>query len=255
MRAIPQAPPTIDSAAVWHDAENGSYGADLVIWEQVAERCEGPVLDLGAGTGRVALHLAARGHRVLAVERDLELVEVLRERAAARDLPVAVAHADVREFELDERFGLILAPMQLVHLLAGPAGRVRMLCAAAASLRPGGEFYAAVLDDPLPPLGPPTADTPAPLPDVREIDGWVHSSLPTEIRIAPDSITIERLRQLVSPTGRLTDEVYMVTLDRLTPATLESEAELCGMQPLPRLPIVETDDHVGSVIVRMRGPR
>lgn len=255
MTAVREMPPAVDSAAVWHDAENGSYAADLVIWEQVAERCQGPILDLGAGTGRVALHLAARGHRVVAVERDPELVEVLRGRAVAQQLPVEVAHADARDFRFDERFGLILAPMQLAHLLGGPAGRVRMLCAAAASLLPGGEFYAAVLDDPLPPLGPPTADTPAPLPDVREVDGWVHSSLPTEIRISPDSIAIERLRQLVSPDGRLSDEIYTVTLDRLTPTTLESEARLCGMRPLPRLPIVETDDHVGSVIVRMRGPR
>jgi SAM-dependent methyltransferase len=255
MTPIVEASTVIDSAAVWHDAENGSYAADLVIWEQVAGRCPGPVLDLGAGTGRVALHLAARGHRVFAVERNLELVEVLRRRAAARGLPVVVAHADARDFRLEERFGLILAPMQLAHLLGGPDGRVRMLCAAAAALLPGGEFYAAVLDDPLPPLGPPTADTPAQLLDVREIDGWVHSSLPTEIRISPESIAIERLRQLVSPDGRLSDELYTVTLDRLTPATLESEARLCGMRPLPRLPIVETDDHVGSVIVRMRGPR
>jgi SAM-dependent methyltransferase len=220
----------------------------------VAELCEGPILDLGAGTGRVALHLARRGHRVVAVDSDPELIAALGARAAALDLPVTAVSADARAFQRPAHFGLIVAPMQLVHLLGGSVGRRMMLEAVAASLRPGGEFYAALLDDPLPPLGPPTAETPPPLPDVREIDGWIHSSLPVAIRIEDGSIAIERLRQLVSPGGRLTEEADLIRLDRLTPEMLESEAEASGLEPMPRLPIVETDDHIGSVIVRLRGP-
>lgn len=253
-RPSPAAAPPIGSRAVWHDAECGAYGADLVVWERVAELCDGPILDLGAGTGRVALHLARRGHRVVAVDSDRELIAALGARAAAHDLPVRAVNADVRNFRRRSHFGLIVAPMQLVHLLGGPGGRRTMLEAVAASLRPGGEFYAALLDDPLPPLGPPAPDTPPPLPDVREVDGWVHSSLPVAIRISDEAIAIERLRQLVSPEGALTEELDLIRLDRLTPATFESEARACGLEPMPRLPIVETDDHIGSVIVRLRGP-
>ena len=251
--ATPAAPP-IGSRVVWHDAECGAYGADLVVWERVAELCDGPILDLGAGTGRVALHLARRGHQVVAVDSDPELIAALGARAAAHDLPVTAVSADVRNFQRSSHFGLIVAPMQLVHLLGGPGGRRMMLEAVAASLRPGGEFYAALLDDPLPPLGPPTPDSPPPLPDVREVDGWVHSSLPVAIRISDEAIVIERLRQLVSPEGALTEELDSIRLDRLTPAGFESEAQACGLEPMPRLPIVETDDHIGSVIVRLRGP-
>jgi SAM-dependent methyltransferase len=252
-RPSPPAAPPIGSSVVWHDAECGAYGADLVVWERVAELCAGPILDLGAGTGRVALHLARRGHRVVAVDRAPELTAALGARAAAHDLPVTAVTADVRSFQRSSHFGLILAPMQLVHLLGGRRGRRMMLEAVEASLRPGGEFYAALLDDPLPPLGPPTPEAPPPLPDVREVDGWVHSSLPVAIRISDEAIAIERLRQLVSPQGTLTEELDVVRLDRLTPATFESEAEACGLRPLPRLPIIETDDHIGSVIVRLRG--
>ena len=62
----------------WHDLECGGYRADLRLWrtladEQVPHHADAPVrvLDLGSGTGRVALDLASRGHRVLGVERRL----------------------------------------------------------------------------------------------------------------------------------------------------------------------------------------
>jgi SAM-dependent methyltransferase len=255
MNELSPALSSIGSRVAWHDAECGAYGADLPVWERAAERCGGPILDLGAGSGRVALHLARRGHRVVAVDSDPELIEALGARAAAQGLPVTAINADVRSFERITSFGLIIAPMQLVHLLGGPAGRRRMLRAVAASLRGDGEFYAALLDDPLPPLGSPAPDDPAPLPDVREIDGWIHSSLPVEIRVDDEAIAIERLRQLVSPEGRLTEKTDVVVLDRLTPDALESEARACGLEPMPRLPIVETDSHVGSVIARMRRVR
>ena len=36
---------------VWHDLECGGYDADLPLWRELAADADGPVLDLGAGTG------------------------------------------------------------------------------------------------------------------------------------------------------------------------------------------------------------
>ena len=74
-------------AVVWHDLECGSYRADLPLWRELADRADaapsrGPILDIGAGTGRVALELARRGHRVTALDLDAALLDALRERAA-----------------------------------------------------------------------------------------------------------------------------------------------------------------------------
>ena len=51
-------------AVIWHDVECGGYRADLPYWVALARAHGGPVLDIGAGTGRVALALARDGHAV-----------------------------------------------------------------------------------------------------------------------------------------------------------------------------------------------
>ena len=58
----------------------------------------GPILDIGAGTGRVALDLARAGHSVTALELDRALLGALSERAG--DLDVEPVCADARTFEL-----------------------------------------------------------------------------------------------------------------------------------------------------------
>ena len=84
-------------SAAWHDVECSAYGADLPLWRELAAERGGPVLDVGAGTGRVALDLAARGHEVVAVDLEAELVEACAERALARSLPVTAVVADARD--------------------------------------------------------------------------------------------------------------------------------------------------------------
>jgi len=92
-------------ATIWHDVECGGYSADLPLWDELADSAgPGPVLELGCGTGRVALHLARRGHRVVGLDRDSELVEALRQRAG--ELPVRAVAADARDFDLGEEVAL-----------------------------------------------------------------------------------------------------------------------------------------------------
>lgn len=244
------AAPLVPAAASWHDAECGGYAADLPLWERLAAEQGGPVLDLGAGTGRVALHLAARGHRVVAVELDPALAEELARRAHEEALAgeVEVVCADVRELALAERFPLAVAPMQLLHMLGGAAGRRHALAAIRAHLAPGGRFAAALLAEPLPSSG-----RSEPLPDIREVGGWVYASLPLEVRVGSGELEIVRLRQLVAPGGDLSEEVHRLTVDRLPPGVLEGEARAAGLAVVGEEPIAETDEHVGSLALLMEG--
>jgi len=82
-----------------------------------------------------------------------------------------------------------------------------------------------VIEEPL----PAGTGRPDPVPDVREVDGWVHSSLPTEIRIEEEGITMVRLRQLVAPDGTLTEATHTIHLDRFTLADLDRDADAAGL--------------------------
>ena len=218
--------PPVAEEVVWHDAENGSYSADLALWRRLAAELGGPVVDLGAGTGRVALDLAAAGYEVIAVDTRSELLEALAERAAERGLRIETVLQDARELDLGRRFPLILAPMQLLHIVGGPDGRVRLLRAVASHLESAGRFAAALLDDDY----AEGRGTPDPLPDVREVGDWVFSSLPTEIRIARASIVMRRLRQRVAPDGALTERPWSIALDRFSMASFDAEAHASGLR-------------------------
>src|SRR3954447_1225634 len=87
------------ASVVWHDLECHAYTADLALWRVVAGRaarrgkpCD--VLDLGCGTGRVALDLGAHGHRVTGLELDATLADELRRRAAAQNVAAGAVVAD-----------------------------------------------------------------------------------------------------------------------------------------------------------------
>ncbi len=236
--------------AIWHDVECGPYSADLASWAEIASSAHGPVLELGAGTGRVALHLAAAGLEVVALDSEPALLERLDGRAREHGLEVETVAGDARRLEevdgLDRGFSAVLAPMQLVHVIGGPAGRRALLAGAAARVRPGGLLAAAVL---APDAFAVTSHPDLPLlPDVRELEGWIYSSQPLEIAAVEGGIEIRRLRQTVSPAGELRDEPYAIHLDGLDADGFEAEAETAGLRPQQRIEVAATDDHFGSTI-------
>lgn len=230
----------------WHDLECSGYEADLPLWRELAAGAGGPVLELGCGTGRIALDLAARGHPVSGLDSDPALVGALAARAGERGLSVDGHVADVRSFDLRRAFDLAIAPMQLVQLLGGTGGRRAMLSRVRRHLSPGG-LLAATLAEPLP-EGP--LDAAGPLPDVAERDGWVFSSTPVAVRVERDgAVAIERLRQAVCPAGELSEELVTVRLDPVTPGELTAAALELGFRARPARRVPSTEWHVGATVV------
>jgi SAM-dependent methyltransferase len=239
-----------DREVLWHDLECGGYEEDLPLWRELAAQAGGPVLDVGAGTGRVALDLAARGHAVVALDRSERLLRELGRRARRRRLDVGLLPADARDFRLPRRFAAILVPMQTLQLLGGAPGRARFFAAARAHLRPGG-LLAAALADAL--EGFDAEHTEPPLPDIRELDGTVYASRPVAVREAPHAVSIERIRETVDRAGRRTAEGNVIWLDRLDAAGAAAEAAALGLTPLPPRRVRATDEHVGSQVVMLGG--
>jgi SAM-dependent methyltransferase len=228
----------------WHDVECGSYRADLALWDELARRTGGPVLDVGAGTGRVALHLARAGHAVTALDRDPDLLAVLAERAG--DLPVATVCADAAGFDAPGRFGLVAVPMQTIQILPGARERAGFFASARRALAPGGLVALAIADA----LDGFDTDADRPEPDVREVDGRRFVSQPTAVRPTADGVRIERLRRLE---GAATAEQDVIVLARVSVASLSAEGAAAGLEPEPPRRVRATAEHVGSEVVLLRG--
>jgi len=237
------------SKAIWHDLECGSYTADLMFWRALAQRIGGPVLDVGAGTGRTTLELAREGHEVVAIDHDDELLERLRERAAGLEVTTIVA--DARAFWLDLSFPLIVMPMQTIQLLGGAEGRAAFLECAVYHLESPGVLAIAIADE-LELFDVSNGTEPGPLPDVAEHDGVVYSSRPVAVRADGDGVELERRRETVTTDGRLSIEQDLIHLDGLDADTVEREAEAAGLRAASRMEIAPTEDYVGSTVVMLR---
>jgi SAM-dependent methyltransferase len=239
----------VSEAVIWHDVENGGYEADLQLWRELATEAGGPILDLGAGTGRIALDLAAAGHEVTALDSDAVLLDELAVRARERGLQVGCLKADARSLGPIGLFGLVIAPMQFVQIMGGASGRAGLLAAVAACLGPGGTFAAAISD-----LDEAVAadDAPPPTPDVGQRGDWIYSSLPLDVRPEPGGVAVEWLRQTVSPAGDLTEQRHTQVLDSLTPEELEREAAAQGLRAVARHVVPATAAYIGSMVVVCR---
>jgi SAM-dependent methyltransferase len=232
----------MSSTVAWHDVECGGYTADLSLWLELAAAAPGPVLDIGAGTGRVALHLAQAGHAVCALERDPDLLGALAERAAG--LPVTCMLADACEFTAPTSFGVCIVPMQTVHLLDDRPGFLR--CAYDA-LGPAGVLAIALLGEGVEEF---EAELDA---DRARVDGVLYESRPTALRFQPGAIVLERQRR--TKTGKLVETADdLVRLTLIDPAELSVEAAAVGLRRRASRWVAPTADQVGSEIVIFAKP-
>jgi SAM-dependent methyltransferase len=233
-----------DDAVIWHDLECGAYTADLPFWIELARDVRGSVLDIGAGTGRVALALARAGCAVIALERDASLARELARRA--RGLPVEVIVADACDFDLAAPVALALVPMQTIHLLED---RTAFLGCARRALAPGAILAVALLGEGVEPF---ELELDA---DSVELDGVRYESTPTALRRDRGSVMIERRRSKIAGNDGSHTHEDIVRLHELDAQTLGREAAAHGLVALSVHRIAPTREHAGSEIVLLGVPR
>jgi len=142
-----------DAIARIYDPWSVSVTEDVSFYVEEAKRAGGPVVELGVGTGRIAVPTAAAGIQVIGVDSSPGMLEVCRERA---ELVGAAELLDLRLGELadppvDERVRLVTCPFRSYLHLLDDAARLRALKAARELLVPGGrlvfDVFAPAADD------------------------------------------------------------------------------------------------------------
>ena len=117
---------------------------DVDWYRRKARDCGGPVLELGAGTGRVTLPIAQAGIRIVALDSSDAMLDALRSKLArqpqeVRDRVTAV-QGDMRTFTLPEQFALVMAPFRAVLHNVTEQDQRACLERVRQHLRPDGHF-------------------------------------------------------------------------------------------------------------------
>ncbi|HTP07430.1 MAG TPA: class I SAM-dependent methyltransferase [Anaerolineae bacterium] len=123
-----------------YDLFYDDFEEDLEMYRGFAERTGGPILEIGSGTGRVALALAAEGHTIVSLELSDAMRAVAQRKAAELELTDRVTFivGDMRRFKIDQHFGLIIVPLNtFLHNLTLDDQLATLACCKK-HLRPGG---------------------------------------------------------------------------------------------------------------------
>ena len=135
-----------DDYSAFYDWENArTIGRrDVPFWRALATRVAAPVLELGCGTGRIAVPLGRAGLPVVGLDRSVPMLARARQRVRRGRLQktVRLVRGDIRvlPFPTASPFGLVMAPYGMLQSLLRERDLTATLQAVARVLRPGALF-------------------------------------------------------------------------------------------------------------------
>ena len=131
-----------DSIARLYDPWSVSVTEDVDFYVQFAKEDGGPIVELGVGTGRIAVPIAAAGVRVIGIDSSRGMLEVCAEAAALAGVSqlVDLRLGDLRKPPVRERVRLVLCPFRAYLHVHTHDERLAALSAARELLLPGGRL-------------------------------------------------------------------------------------------------------------------
>jgi SAM-dependent methyltransferase len=131
-----------DAIASLYDPWSRSVIEDIGFYVEEAVASGGPVVELGVGTGRIAIPIAAAGIEVIGVDSSQGMLDVCAEQAARAGVAARLdlRLGDLRNPPVDERVPLVLCPFRAYLHLRDDEERRRALRAAHDLLLAGGRL-------------------------------------------------------------------------------------------------------------------
>jgi SAM-dependent methyltransferase len=129
-----------DRIARLYDPWSVSVVEDVDFYVDEAVRSGGPVLELGVGTGRIAVPIAQAGLRVVGVDSSAGMLSVALEHAKRSGVELELRFGDLRDPPVDEQFALVVIPFRTLLHMRTDDDRRAALSTARARLREGGRF-------------------------------------------------------------------------------------------------------------------
>lgn len=145
--------PVLDSqteAALRYDALHADRTADVAFYAREAGGEGRRVLEIGAGTGRVALAVAAAGASVVALERSAPSLAVAAAKRSAAPTAlrgrIALVRADMRAYAFRRTFDRVFLPFRVFQSMLAVPDQLAALAAARAALAPDGRLVLDLFD-------------------------------------------------------------------------------------------------------------
>jgi SAM-dependent methyltransferase len=129
-----------DRIAHLYDPWSVSVVEDLPFYLERARRSGGPVVELGVGTGRLAIPIAADGIRVIGVDLSEGMLAVARENATLGGVELDLRQGDFRDPPVEGAYPLVTIPFRSLLHMQTDADRRAVLRAVHRLLEPAGTF-------------------------------------------------------------------------------------------------------------------
>jgi SAM-dependent methyltransferase len=131
-----------DAIAELYDPWSRSVTEDVGFYVAESRKSGGTVVELGVGTGRIAIPIAEKGKRVIGVDSSREMLAACRRRAQAAGVAelLDLRLGDLRNPPVEEHVPLVICPFRSYLHLADDGERIEALEAAHKALVPGGRL-------------------------------------------------------------------------------------------------------------------
>lgn len=137
---MPERPSAYDELGPAYDAWCRSVTEDIDFYVALAQESGGPVLEVGVGSGRIAVPTALAGVRVVGIDTSPEMLALAQAKAAAVGVELELHRADMRDLSHLGRFGLVTVPFRALLHLRDDAERLAVLRGLRDRLAPGGRL-------------------------------------------------------------------------------------------------------------------